>query len=177
MKSKYSLTKKACYLGYAIQAVVNNLTSLLFIIFNSEPFSLSQEQLGRLIFFNFFSQLLIDAFSIYIVPRLGYRRCVVLAQGCSFLGFIFLGVLPNVIPPYLGLLMAIIFLAVGSGFIEVLISPIAEALPTNNKAANMSFLHSFYCWGQAATVIFTTLLLLFLGRDNWFYIPLFVNIF
>lgn len=171
MKSKYSLTKKACYLGYAIQAVVNNLTSLLFIIFNSEPFSLSQEQLGRLIFFNFFSQLLIDAFSIYIVPRLGYRRCVVLAQGCSFLGFIFLGVLPNVISPYLGLLMAIIFLAIGSGFIEVLISPIAEALPTNNKAANMSFLHSFYCWGQAATVIFTTLLLLFLGRDNWFYIP------
>ncbi|MBQ4131020.1 MAG: MFS transporter [Clostridia bacterium] len=171
MKSKYSLTKKACYLGYAIQAVVNNLTSLLFIIFNSEPFSLSQEQLGRLIFFNFFSQLLIDALSIYIVPKLGYRRCVILAQSCSFLGFVFLGALPNLITPYIGLLISIIFLAMGSGFIEVLISPIAEALPTNNKAANMSFLHSFYCWGQAATVVITTLLLTLWGRDNWFYIP------
>ena len=173
MQKNYSLTKKACYLGYAIQAVVNNLTSLLFVIFNAEPFGLSQEELGRLVFFNFFSQLLIDAFSIYIVPKLGYRKCVVLAQACSFLGFVFLGVLPNVITPYTGLFIAIVILAVGSGFIEVLISPIAEALPTKNKAANMSFLHSFYCWGQAATVIITTLLLLALGRENWMYIPFF----
>lgn len=171
MRHNYRITKNACYLGYTIQAVVNNLTSLLFVIFNSEPFGLSQEELGRLVFINFFSQLIIDTLSIYIVPKLGYRKCVVLAQACSGIGFIFLGVLPNVISPYIGLVTAIIFLAIGSGFIEVLISPICEALPSNNKAGNMSFLHSFYCWGQAATVIITTLLLLIFGRNNWFYIP------
>ena len=176
MQSKYKITKSACYLGYAIQAVVNNITSLLFIIFNSKPFNLTQEELGRLVFINFFSQLLIDMLSIYVVPKMGYRKCVVLAQGCSFIGFIFLGALPNIITPYIGLVIAIIFLAIGSGFIEVLISPICEALPSNNKAGSMSFLHSFYCWGQAATVIITTLLLLFWGRSNWLYIPFFWSI-
>ena len=78
MKQKYKITKNACYLGYAIQAVVNNLTSLLFIIFSAEPFGLSKEELGRLVFINFFSQLVIDIFSIYLVPKLGYRKCVVL---------------------------------------------------------------------------------------------------
>lgn len=177
MKNKinpnFKLTKSACYLGYAIQAVVNNLTSLLFIIFNSKPFCLTQEELGRLVFINFFSQLVIDLLSIYIVPKIGYRKCVVLAQACSFVGFVFLGVLPNLISPYIGLVIAIIFLAIGSGFIEVLISPICEALPSNNKAGSMSFLHSFYCWGQAATVIITTLLLVLWGRGNWLYIPFF----
>ncbi len=173
MNHKYSLTKSACYLGYAIQAVVNNLTSILFIIFNSKPFNLTQEELGRLVFINFFSQLIVDFLSIYIVPKIGYKKCVVLAQACSFMGFVFLGALPNIIHPYSGLVVAIIFLAIGSGFIEVLISPICEALPSKNKAGSMSFLHSFYCWGQAATVIITTLLLLFWGREKWLYIPFF----
>lgn len=168
---KYALTKKACYLGYIIQAVVNNLTSLLFVIFNAEPFGLTQEELGRLVFINFVSQLVIDALSIYIVPKAGYRKCVVFAQASSAVGFILLGILPNILPPYLGLVIAILFLAMGSGFIEVLISPIIEALPSNNKAGSMSFLHSFYCWGQAATVAITTVILLVIGRDKWYYLP------
>lgn len=168
---KYRRTKIACYLGYVIQAVVNNLTSLLFVIFNSEAYGITQEELGRLIFINFFAQLIIDALSIYIVPKLGYRKCVVFAQFCSGIGFILLGLLPTVITPYLGLIIAVIFLATGSGFIEVLISPIIEALPNDNKAGSMSFLHSFYCWGQALTVMVTTLLLLIIGRNNWFVLP------
>ena len=88
MTQNYAITKKACYLGYIIQAVVNNLTSLLFVIFNAEPFGLNQEELGRLVFINFISQLIIDALSIYIVPKMGYRRCVVLAQALSGVGFI-----------------------------------------------------------------------------------------
>lgn len=171
MEQNYKITKKACYLGYAIQAVVNNLTSLLFIIFSAKPFGLNEEELGRLVFINFFSQLIIDSLSIYLVPKLGYRKCVVLAQASSCIGFICLGSLPIVMPPYIGLVIAIILLAIGSGFIEVLISPICEALPSSNKVGNMSFLHSFYCWGQAVTVIVTTLLLLLFGRSNWFYIP------
>ena len=171
MSQGYKSTKKACYLGYTIQAVVNNLTSLFFVIFSAKPFNLSEEELGRLIFINFAAQLIIDFLSIYIVPKFGYRKCVVTAQASSALGFIMLGSLPNIIPPFIGLVVAIIFLAIGSGLIEVLISPIVEALPDDNKAGNMSFLHSFYCWGQAATVIVTTLLLHIIGYKNWFYLP------
>ena len=171
MTQNLKSTKKACYLGYVIQAVVNNLASLFFVIFSAEPFNLSEEELGRLIFINFISQLIIDFLSIYIVPKFGYRKCVVVAQASSALGFIMLGILPNIMPPFIGLVVAILFLAIGSGFIEVLVSPIIEALPEDDKAGNMSFLHSFYCWGQAATVLITTFLLHIIGKQNWFYLP------
>lgn len=177
MEQNYKTTAKACYLGYVIQAVVNNLASLFFVVFSATPYHLSEEKLGRLVFINFAAQLIIDFLSIYIVPKFGYRKCVVVAQASSALGFVMLGILPNVMPPFIGLIISILFLAVGSGFIEVLISPIIEALPTDDKAGNMIFLHSFYCWGQAATVIITTVLLLVIGKHNWFYIPFFWAIF
>ena len=142
-KLNYSLTRKACYLGGIIQAVVNNLTALLFVIFNAKPYGISIEKLGRLIFINFFAQLIIDFLSIYIVPKFGYRKCVVCAQGCSAIGLAMLGILPNVFPPYIGLVVSILFIAVGSGFIEVLTSPIIEALPSDNKAGKMSFCTHF----------------------------------
>lgn len=173
----FSFTRKACYLGGIIQAVVNNLTALFFVIFNAKPYDISLEKLGRLIFINFFAQLVIDLLSIYIVPKLGYRKCVVCAQFCSALGLAMLGILPNVMPPYTGLVIAILLIAVGSGFIEVLTSPIIEALPSSNKAGKMSLLHSFYCWGQALTVAVTTALLYIIGRNNWYIIPIFWSIF
>ena len=176
MEKSYKNTKKACYLGYVIQAVVNNLASLFFVIFSAQPFNLSEEKLGRLILINFTAQLVIDFLSIYIVPKFGYRKCVVTAQASSAVGFILLGLLPRCISPFMGLVIAILFLAIGSGFIEVLISPIVEALPSDNKAGSMSFLHSFYCWGQAATVVFTTVFLLIIGKHNWFYIPFFWSV-
>ena len=169
----FDLTKTACYIGYVIQAVVNNLSSLLFVVFNAEPYNISLEKLGSLIFINFAFQLFIDYISVYFISQFGYKKCVVFAQATSVIGFVLLGILPKVIEPYFGVLFATLFLAFGSGMIEVLISPIFEALPSDNKAGNMSFLHSFYCWGQVLTVIGTTALLLALGRKNWFLIPFF----
>ena len=116
----FSLTRRACYLAGIIQAVVNNLTSLLFVIFNARPYDISLEKLGRLIFINFFAQLVIDFLSIYIVPKFGYRKCVVCAQFCSAVGLAMLGILPNILPPYIGLVISILLIAVGSGLIEVL---------------------------------------------------------
>lgn len=173
---QYTLTRKASYLGYVIQAVVNNLLSLLFVIFNAQPYGISVERLGRLVFINFMAQLVIDALSMYIVPRFGYRKCVISAQFCSGVGFVLLGILPRVMDPYAGIVIAMLFLAVGSGFIEVLISPIIEALPSDNKAGSMSFLHSFYSWGQALTVSVTTLLLLLIGREHWYWLPFFWSV-
>jgi len=43
----------------------------------------------------------------------------------------------------------------GGGILEVLVSPVVDALPSpaEGKAAAMSLLHSFYCWGQVGVVL------------------------
>jgi fucose permease len=43
--------------------------------------------------------------------------------------------------------------------------------PQEGKAAAMSLLHSFYCWGQVAVVAGTTLLLAALGQRSWQVLP------
>ena len=68
---------------------------------------------------------------------------------------------------FLGLLIAVSVYAVGGGLVEVLISPIVEACPTDNKESVMSLLHSFYNWGSAFVIIFTTLFLKIFGSSSW----------
>ena len=70
-----------------------------------------------------------------------------------------MGILPFIISPYAGLCISVILSAIGGGLIEVVISPIVDSLPSEKKAASMSLLHSFYCWGQMAVVLITTALL------------------
>jgi fucose permease len=74
--------------------------------------------------------------------------------------------------PYLGLVLAVILYGIGGGLLEVIVSPIIEALPNENKEASMSLLHSFYCWGQMLVVFLSTLLLWLIGRDLWFLLPI-----
>ena len=53
------------------------------------------------------------------------------------------------------------------GLLEVLVSPVVEALPTKNKEKTMSMLHSFYCWGHMAVVLLSTVFFALFGVDNW----------
>lgn len=172
MKYTYKHTVYACYAGYITQAIVNNLTPLLFVIFKEE-FGLSYERLGRLVFLNFGVQILTDLVAVRYGDKIGYRKLTVLAHiFCSF-GLICLGLLPKILPnSYLALSVAVVIYAVGGGLIEVLISPIVEALPGDEKASAMSLLHSFYCWGQMAVVLISTLLLKILGNQIWFLLPI-----
>ena len=64
-------------------------------------------------------------------------------------------------------MLAVGLYAIGGGLIEVLISPIVEACPTENKASVMSLLHSFYCWGTVGVILLSTLFLQAAGRDSW----------
>ena len=61
----------------------------------------------------------------------------------------------------------VIFHPVGGGLLEVIISPMVEACPTENKARTMSILHSFYCWGSAAVIVLSTLFLKVFGAASW----------
>lgn len=171
MKKNYSLTLVACYIGYVIQAIVNNLSPLLFARFSTQ-FGIAEWQLTLIVFLNFAIQIAVDSSSAIIATKLGYRLSTIIAQSCSALGLIFLGVLPHCMPPYAGILIATFFMAVGGGFVEVVLSPLIEALPLKNKSGAMCFLHSFYCWGHIFVVLAATLFFNVFSIDNWMYLPI-----
>lgn len=172
VKLGYKHTTIACYLGMISQAIVNNLAPLLFIIFKDE-FHVSDEQLGRLILFNFGTQIIADILATRFADRMGYRMTARLAEAFCAIGLIMMSIFPRVMAdPYAGLCVAAVLYALGGGLIEVVISPIIESLPGDAKDKAMSLAHSFYCWGQMAVVIFTTLALKAFGRAAWTCLPL-----
>lgn len=167
IRENYNHTLYACFTGYIIQAIVNNFAPLLFLTFQ-RTYDISLEKIALLITFNFGVQLLVDFLAAGFVDKIGYRICVVMAQVFSCAGLISLSFLPDLLPdPFAGLLICVMIYAVGGGLLEVLISPIVEACPTDHKEAAMGLLHSFYCWGHAAVILLSTLFFFLFGIHNW----------
>ena len=166
-KNKYQLTMYACFIGYIVQAIVNNFLPLLFVTFQ-KTYSIPLTQITLLITLNFGIQLVIDMLSAGFVDKIGYRASTIIAHVCSAAGLVLLTVLPEAFPdPFAGILIAVFIYAIGGGLIEVLISPILEACPTDNKEKAMSLLHSFYCWGHVGVVLISTLFFTLFGIENW----------
>ncbi len=163
----YKSTVYAGFTGYTVQAVVNNLVPLLFVLFQ-ERYALSLPQVTFLITANFLVQLLTDILSAAFVDKIGWRVSIVAAHICSALGFAMLAFLPDLLPdPFAGILLSIAVYAVGGGLLEVLVSPIVEACPTKNKETVMSLLHSFYCWGYVLVVLLSTVFFAVCGIHRW----------
>ena len=143
MKNKYQKTIYACFLGYIVQAIVNNFVPLLFLTFQ-DTYRIPLSKITMLITFNFGLQLLVDLASVAFVDKIGYRTSMVLAHVLAALGLAALPVLPELLPdPFAGILIAVTIYAMGGGLLEVLVSPVVEACPTDNKETAMSLLHSF----------------------------------
>lgn len=167
MKNKYQNTVYACFVGYIVQAIVNNFVPLLFLTFE-KSYNIPLSKITMLITFNFGIQLVIDLLSAKFVDRIGYRISIVLAHVFSATGLISLVILPDVLPDaFTGIFISVVVYAVGGGLIEVLISPIVESCPSDNKEKAMSLLHSFYCWGHVAVVLLSTLFFKVCGIQNW----------
>lgn len=167
MNQKYQKTIIACFVGYIVQAIANNFVPLLFLTFHN-TYHIPLSQITMLITFNFVLQLIIDLLSAGFIDRIGYRASAVLAHMFACIGLLGLTFLPEILPsPFIGLLLSVAVYAVGGGLLEVLISPIVEALPTENKGKAMSLLHSFYCWGHVGVVLLSTLFFHFFGIGNW----------
>ena len=167
MKNPYQKTIYACFTGYIVQAVVNNFAPLLFLTFH-ESYGIPMEKITLLITFNFGLQLLVDLLSVGFVDRIGYRASMVLAHVLSAAGLLFLTVLPGVFgDPFTGLLISVIVYAAGGGLLEVLVSPVMESCPSDNKEKAMSLLHSFYCWGCVGVVLISTVFFRVAGIENW----------
>lgn len=167
MKANYKHTMYACFTGYIVQAIVNNFIPLLFLTFQSS-YGISITKITFLVTFNFGLQLIIDFLSAGVVDKIGYKISAVAAHIFAAVGLISLVILPELFAdPFIGLLIAVMIYAVGGGLIEVLISPIVEACPSDNKESAMSLLHSFYCWGHVGVVLFSTIFFAVFGIHNW----------
>ncbi|MBR6764095.1 MAG: MFS transporter [Clostridia bacterium] len=167
METSYKKTRFACYRGFITQAIIVNLAPLFFVIFR-EKFGLNFIQIANLTGINFGAQIIVDFLGVLFVDRLGYRRCLLWAHACAFLGLVGLGLLPFLMPPYAGLITATITYAIGSGLVEVLLSPVVDNLPAEPGGGAMALLHSFYSWGQMAVVLLTTIVIRIIGEDLWF---------
>ena len=166
MKFTFKTTITACFTGYIVQAIVNNFIPLLFVMFQNS-YAIPLSQITLLVTINFAIQLLVDLASTLFVDKIGYRKCTVAAHVFAASGFLLLTVLPDMMDPFLGILISVLVYAIGGGLLEVLISPIMESCPTDNKEKAMSLLHSFYCWGHVSVVLLSTLFFTLFGIQNW----------
>nr|WP_317349750.1 MFS transporter [uncultured Blautia sp.] len=167
MKNKYNKTITACFVGYIVQAIINNFVPLLFLTFQ-RTYDIPLSQITLLVTFNFGVQLLVDLLAVGFVDRIGYRISMVMAHILSAAGLLLLTVLPELLPsPFAGILISVMVYAVGGGLLEVLVSPVVEACPSDNKEKAMSMLHSFYCWGHVAVVLLSTVFFRAAGIENW----------
>ena len=166
VRNNYKHTFYASYAGYFVQAIINNFIPLLFLTFQNS-FNLSYDKISLLIVINFGVQLCVDFLSAYFIDKIGYRVSVIAAHVFACIGLAGLSIFPFIMNSYGGIILSIVIYATGSGLIEVIISPLVEACPSDSKAGAMSLLHSFYCWGQMSVVLLSTLFFNISGIDNW----------
>ena len=167
MDRNYEKTIRACFIGYIVQAIVNNFAPLLFITFQT-TYDIPLAQITTLITINFALQLMTDLAAAYFTDKIGYRVSAVIAHAMAALGLIGLSVLPSVMPtPFMGLLVSVVMYAIGGGLIEVIVSPMVEACPSEHKDRTMSMLHSFYCWGSVGVILVSTLVFWLFGIQSW----------
>lgn len=167
MKADYQKTLYACFIGYIVQAIVNNFAPLLFLTFQS-TYHIPLSSITMLVTINFGLQLIVDLVSVGFVDKIGYRASMLIAHIFASAGIVALAVLPELTTnSFAGLLAAVVIYAIGGGLLEVLVSPVVEACPTDNKEKAMSLLHSFYCWGHVGVVLISTLFFRVFGIGNW----------
>lgn len=166
-QKNYKKTLIACYLGYVTQAISSNFAPLLFLTFIS-TYGITLEKIAMIPLVFYLTQLLIDLAATKFADKVGYRTCVVASQVLSAVGLVLMAILPEVLPiPFIGILISVVLYAMGSGLIEVLVSPIVEACPFKNKDGMMSMLHSFFCWGSMGVILGSTLFFTIFGVENW----------
>lgn len=173
MKPNYKRTTIACFIGYIVQAIVNNFVPLLFVTFQNS-YRIPLSQITVLITVNFIVQLMVDMVSAGFIDKIGYRAAVIIAHVCAAVGLVSLTILPDLLPDaFIGIMIAVVIYAIGGGLIEVLISPIIEACPNDNKEKAMSLLHSFYSWGYMGVVLISTAFFAVIGIEHWKILALF----
>jgi len=166
-QKNYKKTLTACYLGFVTQAISANFSPLLFLTFK-EAYGISLEKIALIPLVFYLTQFFVDVAATKFADKIGYRACVVASQVVSSVGLMLMAILPELMSvPFSGILISVILYAIGSGLIEVLVSPIVEACPFENKDGMMSLLHSFYCWGAMGVILGSTAFFAVFGIEHW----------
>lgn len=166
-QKNYKKTLVACYLGFVTQAISANFAPLLFLTFR-DNYGITLDKIAIIPLVFYLTQLLVDLAATGFADKIGYRTCVVASQVLSAAGLVLMAILPEMLSvPFIGILISVVLYAIGSGLIEVLVSPIVEACPFENKEGMMSLLHSFYCWGATGVVLGSTIFFAVFGVESW----------
>lgn len=166
-QKKYRKTLIACYLGFITQSIAANFAPLLFVTF-MDKYHISFETIALIPLVFYFTQIITDFIATRVVDKIGYRPCIIFSQILSAVGLASLTFLPDIIPiPIIGIIISVLLYSIGSGIVEVLVSPIVEACPFERKEGVMSLLHSFYCWGGVAVILGSTLFFKVFGIKYW----------
>lgn len=168
IRNNYNFTIVACCIAYITQAIAVNFAPLLFLTFQND-YGVSISQIGSLVAITFIIQIAVDLFATKYIDKLGYRVCMIFSHIMAGVGFILLGILPNIMSnPMLGIWIACFCYSFSSGLLEVIVSPIVDSCPTDNKESVMAFLHSFYSWGAAFVILVTIGFFALFDVKNWY---------
>ena len=165
--------RSACYLTNISMAVVGNLPALLFLTFRN-LYSVSYALLGSLVLINFCTQLIVDFIFSFFSHKINMQKAVKITPVLTVVGLIIYGVYPLIFQSsgMVGIIIGTVIFSAGSGFAEVLISPVIASLPSENPERDMSKLHSIYAWGVVGVVLFSALFLYLFGSESWYFLPL-----
>ncbi len=168
MKSSFRRVKFACYSTNVTMSVIANISPLLFITFRS-LYGISYSLLGLLVLVNFVTQLTVDLIFSFFSHKFNIPLTVKLTPVISLAGLLIFTLAPVIFPSavYLGLVLGTVIFSASGGLAEVLISPVIDAIPSENPEREMSKLHSIYAWGVVFVIIFSTLFIRFFGGENW----------
>lgn len=167
IKNNYTHTLWASCIGYVVQAIIINFAPLLFVMFN-ENLGVHYSSISLLITLTFLIQLTVDLICPPLIDKIGYRISVVVAHFFAGVGFVLLAILPRIMPdPFVGILISLVVASIGGGLIEVVVSPIVEACPHENKNGYMCLLHSFYCWGHVFVILLSVGFFAIFGIEKW----------
>ena len=125
-QKNYKKTLLACYLGFVTQAISANFTPLLFLTFR-ESYGITLDKIAMIPLVFYLTQLFVDFAATKFADKIGYRTCVVASQILSAVGLVLMAVLPELFAsPFVGIIIAVVLYAIGSGLIEVLVSPLLK---------------------------------------------------
>ena len=160
--------KYACYAANFSMSVVSNITPVLFLTFK-RLYGVSFTELGFLVLINFTTQLVIDLLLSVFSHKINMHAAAKSIPIMTFVGLLVYAGAPIIFPGkvYTGLVIGSLIFAASGAFVEVLISPIIAALPSENPDREVSALHSIYAWGTVAVVILSTLFLYAFGQNFW----------
>lgn len=173
-KSNYKRTKLTCYFTYLAMSSVFSLPPLLFATFR-ELYGISYTLLGTLVLVNFCTQLGIDLVFSFFSKHFNIHKTIRLMPLITSIGLCIYALIPMLFPQdaYIGLIIGTFIFSVAAGLGEVLVSPTAAALPSDNPERDMSVLHSLYAYGFVSVVLISTLFLQFVGHEYWMYLTFF----